>query len=118
MVAWGTGTPKREFLYSDDMADACIYLLEQTEDKLQALFNDTQPPLINIGCGVDLTIQELADAIKKTVGFDGNLQFDTSKPDGTPRKLLDISRLSSMGWKPKVELEQGLKLAYLDFIAS
>lgn len=114
VVVWGTGTPKREFLYSDDMADACIYLLEQSEEKLQPLFNDEQPPLVNVGCGEDLTIRELAELVKGEVGFVGNLTFDTSKPDGTMRKLMDVSKLSQMGWKATTSLRGGLALAYED----
>src|SRR5271169_245165 len=117
VVVWGTGTPRREFLYSDDMADACIYLLEQPEEKLQALFNDTQPPLINIGCGEDLTIQELAELVKEVVGFPGSLIFDTSKPDGTMRKLMDVSKIQGLGWKAETNLKEGIGLAYQDFVA-
>lgn len=90
VVVWGTGTPRREFLYSDDMAEACLYLLEQPEEKLQPLFSDQQPPLVNVGCGEDLTIRELAELVKDVVGFTGNLTFDPSKPDGTMQKLLDV----------------------------
>jgi GDP-L-fucose synthase len=86
VVVWGTGTPKREFLYSEDMADACIFLLEQGEDKLVSLFNEEKPPLVNIGCGEDLTIRELAEMVAGVVEFKGSLTFDTSKPDGTLRK--------------------------------
>ena len=97
VVLWGTGTPKREFLYSDDMADACVYLLEQPEDKLASLFNNEQPPLVNIGCGEDLTIRELAELVAEVVGFKGSLTFDTSKPDGTMRKVMDVSRINALG---------------------
>ena len=117
VVIWGTGTPKREFLYSEDMADACMYLLEQPEDKLAGLFNNEQPPLVNIGCGEDLTIRELAELTAEVVGFKGSLTFDTSKPDGTMRKVMDVSRIRGFGWKPVVSLAEGIKLAYGDFIA-
>ncbi|MBI5626767.1 MAG: GDP-L-fucose synthase [Nitrosomonadales bacterium] len=113
VVVWGTGTPRREFLYSDDMAEACIYLLEQDE-LLQTLFNDKQPPLVNVGSGEDLTIHELAELVKEKVGFAGNLAFDTSKPDGTIRKLMDVSKLSQMGWKATTLLRDGLLMAYAD----
>jgi GDP-L-fucose synthase len=116
VVVWGTGTPKREFLYSEDMADACIYLLEQSEDKLQSLFNDEQPPLVNIGCGEDLTIKELAELVRDVVGFKGKLTFDTSKPDGTMRKLMDVSRMNALGWKRAMQLKDGVALSYLDML--
>jgi len=115
VVVWGTGKPKREFLYSEDMADACVTLLSMNDDPFDA--QATQyPPLINIGCGVDLTIRELAELVAKTVGFEGSLKFDTSKPDGTPRKLLDAGRLYTLGWRPTVQLDAGIRAAYLDFL--
>jgi GDP-L-fucose synthase len=107
LVVWGTGTPMREFLYADDLADACVYLMAQG-------YNG---PLVNIGTGTDVTIRELAETVLKVVGFDGALTFDTSKPDGTPRKLMDVSRLAGLGWRAKTSLEDGIKLAYQDFIA-
>ena len=114
VVVWGTGTPRREFLYSDDMADACIYLLEQPDEKLQYLLNNAQPPLINIGCGEDLTIRELAELVKEVVGFAGALAFDTSRPDGTMRKLMDVTRIRAMGWRHKTSLREGIRQAYQD----
>lgn len=99
VVLWGTGTPKREFLYVDDMADACIYLMEHY----------TGNDFVNIGTGEDVTILEVATMIKEIVGFDGALEFDSTKPDGTPRKLLDVSRIHSLGWKSKVPLREGLQ---------
>jgi GDP-L-fucose synthase len=116
VVVWGTGTPKREFLYSEDMADACIYLLEQAEDKLSSLFNNEQPPLVNIGCGEDLTIRELAELAAEVVGFKGSLTFDSSKPDGTKRKVMDVSKIRNLGWKEKIELRRGIALAYEDYL--
>lgn len=113
---WGTGAPMREFLYSDDMAEACIYLMEQPEKKLQSLFNDQQPPLVNVGCGEDLTIRELAELIKDMIGFTGSLAFDTSKPDGTMRKLLEVSRLNALGWKAKTSLRDGVASAYETYL--
>lgn len=116
VVVWGTGTPRREFLYSDDMADACVHLLEQPDEGLPGLFNEDRPPLVNVGCGEDLTIRELADQVRKVVGFGGELSFDTSKPDGTMRKVMDVSRVRRLGWQAKVGLEEGLKHAYQDFV--
>lgn len=116
VVVWGTGTPKREFLYSEDMADACIFLLEQGEDKLASLFNEALPPLVNIGCGEDLTIKELAEMVAEVVGFKGNLTFDTSKPDGTMRKVMDVSRINKLGWQRTVQLKDGLALSYKNFL--
>ena len=96
---WGTGSPKREFLYVDDMADACVYLMEKYDEK----------QFVNIGCGEDISIKDLAYLVKDIVGFKGELTFDTSKPDGTPRKLLDVGRLFETGWRPKVKLEEGIR---------
>lgn len=118
VVVWGTGTPKREFLYSDDMADACLYLLEQPEEKLRLLFSDTQPPLVNVGCGEDLAIKELADLVRDVVGFAGRLIFDTAKPDGTMRKLLDVEKLKQMGWQAKTELRDGISTSYEAYLRS
>ena len=118
VVVWGTGTPRREFLFSDDMADACLYLLEQPEDRLRDLFGEQQPPLVNVGCGEDVTIRQLAQIVADTVKFSGNLVFDTSKPDGTPRKLLAVNRLTSLGWTAKTGLKYGISLAYSDFLKS
>jgi len=116
VVVWGTGTPKREFLYSDDMAEACIYLLEQPEGKLQSLFNDQQPPLVNVGCGEDLTIRELAELVAEIVEYKGQLTFDNTKPDGTMRKVMDVSRINAMGWRRTMPLKDGIKLSYQDML--
>lgn len=102
LVVWGSGTPRREFLYVDDLADACVHLMERGYDG----------PLINIGTGEDVSIRELAETVMRTVGFSGEIVFDASKPDGTPRKLLDVSRLAAEGWTPRVSLEAGIALAY------
>jgi GDP-L-fucose synthase len=107
LVVWGSGTPMREFLYADDLADACVYLMEQGYDG----------PLVNIGTGTDVTIRELAETVVKVVGFEGDLTFDASKPDGTPRKLMDVSRLAGLGWQASTGLEQGIGLAYQDFLS-
>ncbi|GAB1234055.1 GDP-L-fucose synthase [Ferrigenium sp. UT5] len=117
VVVWGTGTPKREFLYSEDMAGACIYLLEQAEGKLAGLFNNDQPPLVNIGCGEDLTIRELAERVAEVVGFKGNLTFDPSKPDGTMRKVMDVSRINALGWTHTMPLKKGIELSYQDMLS-
>jgi GDP-L-fucose synthase len=106
VVIWGTGSPKREFLFADDLADACFYLMQ----------NYSEPNLINIGTGEDVSIKELAMMIKEIVGFDGDLTFDSSKPDGTPRKLMDVSKLHARGWKHTIELKDGIRLAYSDFL--
>jgi GDP-L-fucose synthase len=118
VVVWGTGTPRREFLYSDDMADACLVLMKLSDDLFDAMLEQYQPPLINVGCGEDVTIRELAETAAKVVGFQGKLAFDTTKPDGTMRKLLDVGRMFGLGWQPKVSLEFGIKRAYEDFTAA
>lgn len=107
VTIWGTGNPMREFLFADDLADACYFLM----------LNYNEPHLINIGTGKDITIKDLALLVKKITGFDGELIFDISKPDGTPRKLMDVSKLHSKGWKHKIELEEGIRLAYKDFLS-
>lgn len=119
VTVWGTGTPKREFLYSDDMAQACVFLMNLPEDAFQKLLaadrHDGLPPLLNLGSGTDSTIAELADLVKKVIDFDGDIVFDTTKPDGTMRKLMDSSRLNQLGWKLNTTLTNGLELAYQDF---
>lgn len=117
VVIWGTGTPRREFLYSEDMADACLYLMNLSDEKFFSLLTTQAPPLVNIGCGQDSTIRELAEVIVSVVGFTGALTFDSSKPDGTPRKLLDVSLMQRLGWMPKVALAQGIERTYTDFMA-
>lgn len=115
VAIWGTGTPCREFLFVDDMASACLHVMELDTETYRA---HTQPMLshINVGCGTDLTIREVAEAIGETVGYTGTITFDASKPDGAPRKLMDSSRLNSLGWSAKVELRAGLRRAYDDFL--
>lgn len=108
MTLWGTGTPMREFLHADDLAEACVYLMETYSDA----------ELVNIGTGIDVTIKELAETVKEIVGFEGSIQWDTSRPDGTPRKLMDVSKLHSLGWKHKIELKDGIALAYQDFLTN
>jgi GDP-L-fucose synthase len=117
VVIWGTGQPRREFLYSDDAADACIFLMNLDDNELMTITGSDQTwPTINIGCGEDLTIRELSELIAEVVGFKKHLLFDHSKPDGTPRKLLDITRLQAIGWTPRVSLRAGLALAYENFL--
>lgn len=115
VTVWGTGTPRREFLYSDDMADACVMLMQLPDREFDPLIS-SYPPLINIGCGEDLTIRELAELVAEKVGFTGILGFDDSRPDGTPRKLLDVERLFSLGWRPSVKLADGIRIAHRDFL--
>ena len=104
VIVWGSGTPRREFLHADDMADACLFLIK----------NYNEPGLINLGIGEDLSIKELAEMIKGITGYNGKIVFDSSKPDGTPRKLMDISKLSSLGWKAKMPLQNGIERTYKD----
>lgn len=106
VTIWGSGMPKREFLNSDDLADACIYLMENYNGK----------EIVNVGCGEDISIRELAELVKEVTGFEGVLDFDTSRPDGTPRKLLDVSKLHALGWHHKIALKDGLATAYQDFL--
>jgi GDP-L-fucose synthase len=116
VLIWGTGAPMREFLYVDDMAEACLHIMELDNE---TYIRNTQPMLshINIGTGEDLAIRDLAKAIGNVVGYRGRIVFDTSRPDGAPRKLMDVSRMKSFGWRPKVGLGEGLALAYADFLA-
>jgi len=114
-VVWGTGTPRREFLYCEDMANACVYLMTLPKEEYEFFLSDKRPPLVNIGYGVDVTIAELAQTVCDVVGYKGKLVFDTSKPDGTMRKLLDVSLLNSRGWKATMGLKEGLAIAYEDF---
>jgi len=110
VIVWGTGSVRREFLHSDDMADACIHLMNLPDEVYGAIVNsESKAPLLNIGVGEDVTIGELAELIREVVGFEGRLVFDPSKPDGTPRKLLDVSRMNELGWKASISLREGLK---------
>jgi GDP-L-fucose synthase len=107
VVLWGTGSPRREFLHVDDLADACLFLMKNYD-----INPGIDPGLINIGTGKDITIKELAEMIKETTGFKGNITWDTTRPDGTPQKLLDVTKLKSLGWEPKITLKQGIKQTY------
>lgn len=121
VVVWGTGTPRRELLYSDDLAEACVFLMNLPETVFQSLLSPPQSalmfPLINIGYGQDLTIRELAQQVAEVVGFQGRLRFDSTQPDGTPCKLLDVSRLWTLGWRPRHTLQEGLEKTYAWFLA-
>ena len=107
VVIWGSGTPKREFLFADDLAEACLFLMEKYNEK----------EIINIGCGEDVSIKDLAELVKEITGYTGKLVFDITKPDGTPRKLLDVSKIHTLGWKHTTSLKDGMKIAYQDFLA-
>ncbi|MBN2163214.1 MAG: GDP-L-fucose synthase [Pontiellaceae bacterium] len=117
VTCWGSGSPLREFLYSDDLAEACVFLLENVDYKDMA-FEDESGTIqahVNVGSGAEVTIKELAEAVREVVGYEGEIEWDTSKPDGTPRKLMDSSRLMGMGWKPEISMIEGIKRAYADF---
>ena len=125
VTVWGSGTPRREFLYSDDMADACVFLMNLADEPYQALLGSDEtvtgrfePPLVNIGVGEDATIAELAALVAQVVGYEGRIDYDRSKPDGTPRKLMDVSRLAAAGWRATTPLSEGLPQAYAEFVAS
>ena len=115
LVVWGTGRPRREFLYSDDLAEACLHLLNLPEAVYDALLGANDAPLINVGTGEDITIRELAELVARVLDFDCQLAFDTSKQDGTPQKLLDVSRIHALGWRAKVSLEEGIRRTYAFF---
>ena len=112
VVLWGTGSPRREFLHVDDLADACLFLMALTEEKLHTLLTAERFPLINIGWGKDISVKELAMIIKDIAGFPGDIVFDTTKPDGTPRKLLDVARMTELGWKARIPLKEGIEQTY------
>ncbi|HID99197.1 MAG TPA: NAD-dependent epimerase/dehydratase family protein, partial [Thiotrichaceae bacterium] len=117
VVVWGSGKPMREFLHVDDMAEASIYVMNLDNEIYDA---HTQPMLshINVGTGIDCTIREMAETVAKVIGFKGSIEFDTTKPDGTPRKLMDVSRLKKLGWEAKIKLEEGLTTTYVWFLAN
>lgn len=123
VFVWGSGTPRREFMYSDDMADACVFLMTLDAQVFDTLLGSDEvtsgrfdPPVINVGVGEDVTIRELAELIAEVVGFQGRIVLDPSKPDGTPRKLMDVGKLNGLGWRAKTSLTEGLRLAYEDFL--
>ena len=109
---WGTGTPRRELLYSEDLAEACVFLMQLSDEKFERLISTENAPLINIGTGEDVTIRELAELVSRELGFKGELRFDTSKPDGTPRKLLDVTRIHTLGWHARTKLPEGIRKTY------
>jgi GDP-L-fucose synthase len=112
VTIWGTGTPRRELLYSEDMAKACIFLMELDDARYDSLIQEDTPPLINIGTGEDVSVRELAEKVASLLEFDGEFRFDTSKPDGTPRKLLDVSKIQALGWRATTSLDEGIRLTY------
>lgn len=125
VIVWGTGTPRREFMYSEDMADACVHLMNLPQAQYQLLLGSDElktgrfePPIVNIGVGADVTIRELAQTVQDVVGFDGAIVFDSSKPDGTPRKLMHTGRLNAQGWSARTPLSNGIAKAYDDFLRS
>jgi len=118
VALWGTGRPRREFLYSDDMAEACVMLMECPIELMQEMLPQGEAPLVNIGSGEDQTIRELSEIVRDAVGCAAETTWDATKPDGTPRKLLDISRIRGIGWKQRIPLRRGIELAYSDFLAS
>ena len=118
VALWGTGAPRREFLYSDDMAEACVHLMQLGPDARSAIVNADAPPMVNVGCGEDQTIRELAELIRRIVGTDATIEWDASKPDGTPRKQLDVGKLTALGWRQTIGLEEGIRRTYADFVAT
>ena len=117
VTLWGTGAPRREFLFSEDLAAACVHLMDLPEEGLAPIVNNGRPPLINVGCGTDLSIRELAELVRTIVSTDATIEWDSSKPDGTPRKLLDVGRLSALGWKQTIGLDEGIRRTYADYVA-
>lgn len=117
VTIWGSGRPRREFLHADDMAEACVFLMRLPEETFVRLVAPRTAPLINVGAGKDIPIAELAALIAGVVGYEGGFTYDPSKPDGTPRKLLDVSRLAALGWRPRIGLREGIAAAYRDFLA-
>jgi GDP-L-fucose synthase len=125
VTVWGSGTPRREFLYSDDMAEACVFLMNLPDERYDALLGSDEsvtgrfePPLINVGVGHDITIRELAELVRDVTGYQGAIVYDASKPDGTPRKLMDVTRLTEAGWTARTPFVEGLKSAYAEFTAT
>ncbi|MCX7960484.1 MAG: GDP-L-fucose synthase, partial [Burkholderiales bacterium] len=116
VTIWGSGRPRREFLHADDMAEACVHLMRLPEESFSALLSPHAAPLVNVGAGKDISIAELAALVAEIVGYRGEFVYDASKPDGTPRKLLDVSRLAALGWRARIGLREGIAAAYRDFL--
>lgn len=116
MTVWGSGAPRREFVYSDDLAEAALKVAGLSSGELAETFPRDLPPIVNVGAGTDISIKELAEVIREVIGFEGDIEWDASRPDGTPRKLLDVSRISRLGWAPRTALRDGIALAYQDFL--
>jgi GDP-L-fucose synthase len=112
LTVWGTGRPRRELLYSDDLAEACVFLMNLPEEKFLSLLKKDEPPIINIGSGEDLSVREIAELVCRVVGYSGALEFDTKRPDGTPRKVTDVSRINALGWRATTGLEEGIRRTY------
>lgn len=112
LTVWGTGRPRRELLYSDDLAEACVFLMNLPEEKFLSLLTKDEPPIINIGSGEDLSVREIAELVCRVVGYSGALEFDTKRPDGTPRKVTDVSRINALGWRATTGLEEGIRRTY------
>ena len=117
VTLWGTGKPLREFLYCEDLAEACIFLMNLPDNRFSTFMSQDKPPMINIGHGKDISIHELAELIKKITGYKGKILWDSTKPDGTLRKTLDVSKMTGLGWQPKTSLKRGIELTYQDFCA-
>jgi GDP-L-fucose synthase len=115
VTLWGTGAACREFLHSDDMAAACVHLMTLPDPRAQSIFNDREPPLVNVGCGEDLPIRDLTELVRRVVDVDTGIEWDTSKPDGTPRKLLDVRKLAALGWRANIGLEDGIRRVYAGY---
>src|SRR5258708_16218126 len=118
VTVWGSGRPRREFLYSDDMADACIHLLTITDERLERHLGEDLPPFVNAGCGENVIISELCQQIRDVIGVQAKIVYDSSKPDGTPRKLLDVSLMKTLGWQARTPFGSGLRSTYNDFVTA
>jgi GDP-L-fucose synthase len=118
VLIWGSGKPRREFLHVDDLADACVFLSKLKEEDLSDFFDSNHTPLLNIGCGEELTIKEIASIVSEIVGYKGDVFWDQSKPDGTPQKLLDISQIKRLGWRPQIDLKDGIRIVYEWYLES
>ncbi len=116
LYLWGTGTPRRDFLYSDDLADACIFLMNLPDSQFNSLLKEGEFPIVNVGYGADMSIKELAEMVKTIVGYQGKIAWDSAKPDGTPRKLMNSQKIQRLGWRPKTDIIAGVKQSYADYL--